>query len=255
MWVSWFRPFNWPHGSSFTTSREDQGDHGGCAQTDGPGLSQVCAGLADNDGARYNPLSEVRLRTPNEIRDVRNIVQMIIDPDGKGLPDHWSREGSAFLTGMILDQLCSGQDKTLSGLEARLCDPGQPIDDTMQQIMGRARSVRLARLDRFARHSDHHTSDHRACDAQHARQEPERTLGRDLGGKGISRALSRSGYCREYCGLRLSNHGSDESSTARSLYIVVPLARKNSLKPVIRLMLGQILHRLTEHLEFETAGR
>jgi type IV secretion system protein VirD4 len=62
-------------------------------------------------------------------------VQMIIDPDGKGLPDHWSREGSAFLTGMILDQLYAGRDKTLSGLEARLCDPGQPIDDTMQQIM------------------------------------------------------------------------------------------------------------------------
>src|SRR5208283_3286225 len=35
-----------------------------------------------------------------------------------------------------------------------------------------------------------------------------------------------------------------------SLYIVVPLAHKNSLKPVIRLMLAQILHRLTENLEF-----
>jgi type IV secretion system protein VirD4 len=84
---------------------------------------------------RYNPLSEVRLRTPNEIRDVRNIVQMIIDPDGKGLPDHWSREGSAFLTGMILDQLYTDRDNTLAGLEARLCDPGQPIDDTLQSIM------------------------------------------------------------------------------------------------------------------------
>ena len=53
-------------------------------------------------GARFNPLAEVRLRTPNEIRDVHNIAQMIIDPDGKGLPDHWSRAGSAFLTGFIL---------------------------------------------------------------------------------------------------------------------------------------------------------
>jgi type IV secretion system protein VirD4 len=35
-----------------------------------------------------------------------------------------------------------------------------------------------------------------------------------------------------------------------SLYVVVPLAHKNSLKPIIRLMLSQILHRLTEHLEF-----
>ena len=102
-------------------------------------MGQVCLRFApasaDDAGARYNPLSEVRLRTPSEIRDVRNIVQMIIDPDGKGFPDHWSREGSAFLTGMILDQLYAGNDKTLSGVEARLCDPAQPIDDTMQQIM------------------------------------------------------------------------------------------------------------------------
>jgi type IV secretion system protein VirD4 len=102
-------------------------------------MGQICLKFApasaDNDSARYNPLAEVRLRTPHEIRDTRNIVQMIIDPDGKGLPDHWSREGSAFLTGMILDQLYTGREKTLGGLEARLCDPNQPIDDTIAQIM------------------------------------------------------------------------------------------------------------------------
>ena len=60
---------------------------------------------------------------------------MIIDPDGKGLPDHRSHEGSAFLTGMILDQLYTDREPTLSALEARLCDPSQPIDDTLAQIM------------------------------------------------------------------------------------------------------------------------
>jgi type IV secretion system protein VirD4 len=35
-----------------------------------------------------------------------------------------------------------------------------------------------------------------------------------------------------------------------SLYIAVPLAHKDSLKPVIRLLLSQIVHRLTEHLEY-----
>ncbi len=47
-------------------------------------MGQLCLKFApaapDTNGARYNPLAEVRLRTPHEIRDVRNIVQMIIDP-------------------------------------------------------------------------------------------------------------------------------------------------------------------------------
>ena len=218
-------------------------------------MGQVCLKFApasaDSDGARYNPLAEVRLRTPNEIRDVRNIVQMIIDPDGKGLPDHWSREGSAFLTGMILDQLYSGtgQDSQRTRSTALRSGAANRRHHAADHA-GRARSVGLARMDRFARHSDQDTSDHRARDAQHARQEPERTLGRDLGGEGISRALPRSGHAAntavsDFRITDLMNH-----QRPVSLYIVVPLAHKNSLKPVIRLMLGQILHRLTEHLEF-----
>jgi type IV secretion system protein VirD4 len=39
-----------------------------------------------------------------------------------------------------------------------------------------------------------------------------------------------------------------------SLYVVVSLAHKDSLRPLIRLMLSQILHRLTERLEYR-AGR
>ena len=43
-------------------------------------MGQICLKYApassDEDGARFNPLAEVRLRTPHEIRDVRNIAQM-----------------------------------------------------------------------------------------------------------------------------------------------------------------------------------
>ena len=218
-------------------------------------MGQVCLRFspasADSDGARFNPLSEVRLRTPNEIRDVRNIVQMIIDPDGKGLPDHWSREGSAFLTGMILDQLYAGRDKTLSGLEARLCDPGQPIDDTMQQIM----------------RSEHDSSG--ALGWTDSRGIPTRThpiIARAMRSMLDKSPNERSGVISEVKGfLELYRDPVIAANTVVSdfritdlmnhqrpvsLYIVVPLAHKNSLKPVIRLMLGQILHRLTEHLEF-----
>jgi len=218
-------------------------------------MGQLCLKFApasaDSDGARYNPLAEVRLRTPNEIRDVRNIVQMIIDPDGKGLPDHWSREGSAFLTGMILDQLYAGREKTLSGLEARLCDPAQPIDDTTGQIM----------------RSEHDSSG--SLGWTDSRGIPTRThpiIARAMRSMLDKSPNERSGVISEVKGfLELYRDPVIAANTAASdfritdlmnherpvsLYIAVPLAHKNSLKPVIRLMLGQILHRLTEHLEF-----
>src|SRR5208337_2189187 len=48
-------------------------------------MGQICLKYApashEDDGARFNPLAEVRLRSPNEIQDVRNIAQMIMDPN------------------------------------------------------------------------------------------------------------------------------------------------------------------------------
>jgi type IV secretion system protein VirD4 len=197
-------------------------------------MGQVCLKFApasaDDDSARYNPLAEVRLRTPHEIRDVRNIVQMIIDPDGKGLPDHWSREGSAFLTGMILDQLYAGRDKTLSGLEARLCDPNQPIDDTIGQIM----------------RADHDPSG--AMGWTDSRGVPTRThpvIARAMRSMLDKSPNERSGVISEVKGflelyrdpVLATNTGvsdfriTDLMNHQRpvSLYIVVPLAHKNSL--------------------------
>jgi len=218
-------------------------------------MRQVCLRFApasaDGDGARYNPLAEVRLRTPNEIRDVRNIVQMIIDPDGKGLPDHWSREGSAFLTGMILDQLYNGREQTLSGLETRLCDPSQPIDDTLAQIM----------------RAEHDPEG--AMGWSDARGIPTRThpiIARAMRSMLDKSPNERSGVISEVKGfLELYRDPVIAANTSVSdfritdlmnhhrpvsLYIVVPLAHKNSLKPIIRLLLSQILHRLTERLEY-----
>ncbi len=218
-------------------------------------MGQICLKFApasaDSDGARYNPLAEVRLRTPNEIRDVRNIVQMIIDPDGKGLPDHWSREGSAFLTGMILDQLYAGREKTLNGLEARLCDPEQPIDDTMQQILRAEHdpSSALGWTDSRGISTKTHPIIARAMRSMLDKSPNERSgvISEVKGFLELYRdpVIAASTAVSDFRITDLMNH-----ERPVSLYIVVPLAHKNSLKPVIRLMLGQILHRLTEHLEF-----
>jgi type IV secretion system protein VirD4 len=218
-------------------------------------MGQVCLRFApasaESDCARYNPLAEVRLRTPNEIRDVRNIVQMIIDPDGKGLPDHWSREGSAFLTGMILDQLYAGREKTLSGLEARLCDPSQPIDDTLAQIMRSEHDPEgvMGWTDPRGIPTKTHPIIARAMRSMLDKSPNERSgvISEVKGFLELYRdpVIAANTAVSDFRIVDLMNH-----ARPVSLYIVVPLAHKNSLKPVIRLMLSQIVHRLTEHLEY-----
>lgn len=67
----------------------------------------------DDSRVRFHPLQEVRLGTVFEIKDVQNIATMIVDPDGKGLMDHWARTGHALLVGAILHVLYAAPDKTL----------------------------------------------------------------------------------------------------------------------------------------------
>ena len=53
----------------------------------------------------FNPLFEVR-RGPNEVRDVQNIVEIIVDPAGDGRhQDFWDRSAKQVLVGVILHAL------------------------------------------------------------------------------------------------------------------------------------------------------
>jgi type IV secretion system protein VirD4 len=57
------------------------------------------------DSCAFNPLFEVR-RGPNEVRDVQNIVEIIVDPAGDGRhQDFWDRSAKQILVGVILHVL------------------------------------------------------------------------------------------------------------------------------------------------------
>ena len=47
--------------------------------------------------AAFNPLEEIRLDTLLAIPDVQNMAAMLVDPNGKGLEDHWSKAAFAML--------------------------------------------------------------------------------------------------------------------------------------------------------------
>ena len=57
------------------------------------------------DSAHFNPLFEVR-KGSNEIRDVQNIVEMLVNPDGsKKTLDVWDQNASQFLAALVLHVL------------------------------------------------------------------------------------------------------------------------------------------------------
>lgn len=57
------------------------------------------------DSCAFNPLFEVR-RGSNEVRDVQNIVEIIVDPAGNGRhQDFWDRSAKQILVGVILHVL------------------------------------------------------------------------------------------------------------------------------------------------------
>ncbi len=145
----------------------------------------------------------------------------------------------------------AGRDKTLSGLEARLCDPVQPIDDTIQQIMRSEHdpSGSLGWTDSRGITTRTHPIIARAMRSMLDKSPNERSgvISEVKGFLELYRdpVIAANTAVSDFRITDLMNH-----QRPLSLYIVVPLAHKNSLKPVIRLMLAQILHRLTEHLEF-----
>lgn len=66
---------------------------------------------ASRDSVHWNPLDSIRLG-PNEVGDAQNIANLIVDPDGKGLEDHWAKTAFALMTAVILFIL--HEDKTFN---------------------------------------------------------------------------------------------------------------------------------------------
>ena len=85
--------------------------------------------------AAYNPLLEVR-RGEWEVRDVQNIADILVDPEGAlEKRNHWEKTSHALLVGAILHVLYAEADKTLAGVAAFLSDPKRPIEATLAAMM------------------------------------------------------------------------------------------------------------------------
>jgi type IV secretion system protein VirD4 len=101
-------------------------------------LKQRCLRFSPSEveSARFNPLSEIRL-DDNLVKDVQNVSTMIVDPDGKGLQDHWAKTGFDLMTGVIIFVLVSDEledaQRNLSTVQAILSDGG-PVRELAERL-------------------------------------------------------------------------------------------------------------------------
>ncbi len=85
--------------------------------------------------AAYNPLLEVR-RGEWEVRDVQNIADVLVDPEGAlESGNHWEKTSHSLLVGAILHVLYAEPDKTLAGVANFLSDPRHPVETTLRAMM------------------------------------------------------------------------------------------------------------------------
>ena len=186
--------------------------------------------------AHFNPLFEVR-QGDLEVKDVQNITDMIVDPEGKGKPDHWSKEGDAYLVSVILHVLYAEPDKTLHGVAYFLSHPSRTLEASlalMQQTLHLGDRVHPV-VAMGARGMLNKSANERS--GVHSTAKSFLTLYHD---PIIASATRSSDFA--IADLMKAEH-------PVSLYLIAPPSDKKRLRPLFRLVLNQICTRLTEEID------
>ena len=188
--------------------------------------------------AAYNPLLEVR-KGEWEVRDVQNIADVLVDPEGAlERRNHWEKTSHSLLVGAILHVLYAETDKTLAGVANFLSDPRRPIETTLRAMMttphlgqGGVHPVVASSARELLNKSDNERSG---------------VLSTAMSFLGLYRDPVVATVTRR-CDWRIRDLV--EGKAPATLYLVVPPSDISRTKPLVRLILNQIGRRLTEELE------
>jgi type IV secretion system protein VirD4 len=217
-------------------------------------LGSVCLKFhptaADGSSARYNPLLEVR-PWPNDVRDAQLIADMLIDPDGQGSRDHWDLTAHDLLVGVILHVLYAERDKTLHGCLTLLADPSRAIETTLSAMLTAVHDAggALGWTDGTGRPTRTHPAVAGSARTLLNKSDNERS-------SVVSSAVKFLNLYRDPVVVR-NTEASDfavrdlmHADSPVSLYLTVPPADIHRTRPLLRLLLHQIVSRLTEAMDF-----
>jgi type IV secretion system protein VirD4 len=190
---------------------------------------------------------EVR-KGPDEVRDVQNIADILVDPEGAlERRNHWEKTGHSLLVGAILHVLYAEEEKTLARVATFLSDPRRSFEHTLRAMMA---TNHLGTPEKPEVHP---------VVASAAREVLNKSDNERSGV--LSTAMSFLGLYRDpvvaattsACDWRITDLVDAERPV--SLYLVIPPSDISRTKPLVRLVLNQIGRRLTERLEGDPGKR
>ncbi|MEY2756769.1 MAG: hypothetical protein RIR33_547 [Pseudomonadota bacterium] len=195
------------------------------------------------DTHRYNPLTQIR-RGDAEVRDVQVLADMLVDPDGTlGTRSHWQLRAFELLVTVILWTLYAEQEKSLARVGQLLADPARPVLDLFDDMLHRP-------IKDGVPHPVIASGARQLLDMAEA--ERSGVVSTALGCLGLYRdpLLARATEASDFTIEELIN-----GERPISLYLVVPPEEMSRLKALLRLMINQILKRLTEVASENPNGR
>jgi type IV secretion system protein VirD4 len=183
---------------------------------------------------RYNPITQIR-RGDAEVRDAQVLADMLVDPEG-ALRErtHWQLRAFEILVATILWTLYAEERKTLGRIAELLADPARPVVDLLNDMLGR-------QIKDGAPHPVVASGARQLLDMAEA--ERSGVISTALGFLALYRdpILARA--------TEVSDFSIDEIITGEkplSIYLIIPPEEISRLKALLRLVLNQILKRLTE---------
>jgi type IV secretion system protein VirD4 len=197
----------------------------------------------------WNPLDEIRVGTDDETGDIQNLCTLIVDPEGKGLKDHWQKTCFSLLSGLIAHSIYKSKlDGTVANLpmvDAMLSSPNRSIGELWTEMVSYPHIV-----DEDTGECSHHPL--AAAAGQDMIDREEREAGSVLSSVKsylvlyrdpvVAAAISKS----EFKIKDLMN-----ADKPVSLYIITKPTDKDRLKPIVRIMLNMIIRLLADEITFE----
>ncbi len=198
---------------------------------------------AANGSVCFNPLDEIRIGTEHEVGDAQNLATLIVDPDGKGLVDHWQKTAQPLLVGCILHILYKSK---LEGITASLPEVDKMLSDPNRSV--------YELYTEMTQYSHFNGENHPVIGSAGRDQldRPDEEAGSVLSTAKsylslyrdpiVARNVSRSDFKIK----DLMNHDDPVS-----LYIVTQPNDKGRLRPLVRILINQIVRLNADGIGFE----
>ncbi|MDR2819477.1 MAG: type IV secretory system conjugative DNA transfer family protein [Desulfovibrio sp.] len=215
---------------------------------------------ADTTGAcaPYNPVDQVRLDTAYAIPDAQNLVRIIMDPDGKsfdGPNAHWKTNGASLLAGVLLH--CMIKVRINENRTANLRDLAYMFGEVDELFDEMKESPHAELLDGFFKDAEHQEGHKEIGQFIVSAAETITSKPPNERGSVISTAITDLALYKDPIVAKNTAYSSwkvDDLLNQKkpvNLYLAVSPGDQERMKPLLRIIITQIIYNQTKSMEFK----